>query len=517
MSGDTATITNIIHDLLNDLKSQIEQDSTSFRSVLEMNTSSDSSESSDTSSSDTESSDLVNNIRKKMKHLHKKSSDKKNIKLLKKNIDSDNDLPNDDKSDDENKQGVQLNQKYLKTKGEMTLDDLEPVVRLTIQLDDTVKLVEMGHVLSIVDEKLIVVQSNHGVKPLNEETILFDTNRRVLGNIYEVFGPVQAPFYSIRFNNVKEITENNLNVERDSKIYYAHDSKEFTKFIFNLDELRKMKGSDASWNNDNEPPTECIDYSDDEMESLAKRQLKIKRQNARKEQTGEDSDDSPEEIQVPDHSQTNQRNSKRPNQNFQTNKSPFRKSQSMAGGFMNNTNNNNYNNQQPDFNNNFSRNNQKSFNNNNNQAMPHSRSFQNYPQQKQQIQNQFMPHIQNQFNPNYNNGMMQQQGPMPNYNNQNWNQNFQNQFIPQNHQQNFYNNQQQQQQQFYQNPNFMQMNNFQNQGRFQNGPPMYDMNSNPTNQSNRRNAPNYNGNSNNNMIDKRFIQDKTNGVIKKSF
>ncbi len=139
----------------------------------------------------------------------------------------------------------------------------------------------MGQVISIVDEKLVIIQSiiehGHTCKPLNEETILFDSNRRELGKIFEVFGPVQAPFYSIRFNNVKEITDNCLNVETDSSIFYAHDSTEYTKFIFNLDELRRLKGSDASWNNDNEPPAECIDYSDDEQERSAKQELKQKR------------------------------------------------------------------------------------------------------------------------------------------------------------------------------------------------------------------------------------------------
>lgn len=284
--------------------------------------------------------------------------------------------------------------------GELTLDDLEPVTRQGIQLDHTVKLVKMGEVISIVDEKLVIIQSildENGLscKPLNEETILFDSNRRELGKVFEVFGPVQAPFYSIRFNNVKEITDNCLNVESGASIFYAHDSSEYTKFIFNLDELRRLKGSDASWNNDNEPPAECVDYSDDEQERNAKKELKQKRIGARK--TDQNSDDSDEEIVVPDGSkQGNQRNSKR--SNFQANNN-MRRSQTMNNGFYQQKNQ-----QSVDFNNNNASNYKNRMTNSNS-----FHSFNSYNQSHGQIQNQFMPNVQNQFQNHqqqnrYNNG-----------------------------------------------------------------------------------------------------------------
>jgi H/ACA ribonucleoprotein complex non-core subunit NAF1 len=33
-----------------------------------------------------------------------------------------------------------------------------------------------------------------------------------------------------------------------------------------------MKGSDASWEDNNEPPPKCLDYSDDEEERKARKQ-----------------------------------------------------------------------------------------------------------------------------------------------------------------------------------------------------------------------------------------------------
>ena len=43
----------------------------------------------------------------------------------------------------------------------------------------------------------------------------------------------------------------------------------FTSFVF-IDRLFQQKGSDASWERDEEPPEGCLDYSDDEEERRAK-------------------------------------------------------------------------------------------------------------------------------------------------------------------------------------------------------------------------------------------------------
>jgi len=266
MSNDPTTIAEIVQDLLSQIESQSEvTDERCFKNIIAMDSSSAySSSDSDTTTSDCDDKDdgLVRDIRQKMKRLQKKVKVPRRAVLTKKNPDSDEDLPEDEAEEEK----ANLNQKYLKTKGELTIDDLEPVTRLNIQLDNTVKLVKMGQVISLVDGKLVVIKSLHEgeqqelCKPLNEETILFDSNRRELGKIFEVFGPVQAPFYTIRFNSLNEIKDHSLNVEIGAFIYFAHDMTEYTKFIFNVDELRRIKGSDASWNNDNEPPRDCIEY-----------------------------------------------------------------------------------------------------------------------------------------------------------------------------------------------------------------------------------------------------------------
>jgi rRNA processing protein Gar1 len=146
-------------------------------------------------------------------------------------------------------------------------------------------------------DKLVVIQSltdNETKKhaPLDEETILFDSRRRAISKIFEIFGPVAIPFYSIRFNSLDEIETRELDLQIGSHVFYAPECKEYTKFIFNVDELRQEKGSDASWNHDNEPPVECIEYSDDEAEKLAKKKLKNKNKTTTTAVDASSSDDS---------------------------------------------------------------------------------------------------------------------------------------------------------------------------------------------------------------------------------
>lgn len=206
------------------------------------------------------------------------------IKLIKPIVSS-SDTDDDDDEEAAPKRAINAAPKYVKTRDEVTVDEMPPVESIDITLDGAVKVVEVGRVISKVD-KLIVVQSlptsmaatkedgskpTTSVPPLNEETVLFDSNRKSIGKIFEVFGPVAGPFYSLRFNTLDEIETRALNVSVGASVFYAPDRQDCTKFIFNVDEMRREKGSDASWLNDNEPPVECIDYSDDEAERAAKK------------------------------------------------------------------------------------------------------------------------------------------------------------------------------------------------------------------------------------------------------
>lgn len=153
-----------------------------------------------------------------------------------------------------------------KTKSEVLIKELPEVPDLDINLENDTELVELGQVFSIV-EMLVVVKAFPQTPALDSDSILFLENRSCLGLVFETFGPVQTPFYSVRFNKESDI--NDKGVCRGDKVFYAPDIMEYSHYVF-VTQLKKLKGSDASWKNDEEPPQELIEYSDDEEEEKAK-------------------------------------------------------------------------------------------------------------------------------------------------------------------------------------------------------------------------------------------------------
>ncbi|XP_048763866.2 uncharacterized protein LOC125671923 isoform X2 [Ostrea edulis] len=154
----------------------------------------------------------------------------------------------------------------VRTKGELYPDELPPIDELVITVDPNVELVHTGSITGIVG-CLAIVKANQSIPPLNENTILFLEGRVVLGQIFEVFGPVGSPWYSVRFNSTTDIESKSLCCGQ--KVYCAPKVENLTNYVF-VEHLRQMKGSDASWEDNNEPPSKYVDYSDDEEERRAK-------------------------------------------------------------------------------------------------------------------------------------------------------------------------------------------------------------------------------------------------------
>lgn len=99
-----------------------------------------------------------------------------------------------------------------------------------------------------------------------------DRGQRALGKIFDVFGPVTKPFYAIRFNDSNHIKRFDIKIKEP---VYCAPQTEYTSYVM-VSQLMKMKGSDASWKHNNEPPPQFLDYSDDEAEKLAKKERKTK-------------------------------------------------------------------------------------------------------------------------------------------------------------------------------------------------------------------------------------------------
>ncbi|RMC13842.1 hypothetical protein DUI87_08925 [Hirundo rustica rustica] len=182
-------------------------------------------------------------------------------------------------SDEDEYPNEKDNRSYcVRTKDEVPIDKLPPVEDLSIILPDNVELKIFGTVSSII-EQLVIIESLRGLPPVNEESIIFKEDRQAAGKIFEIFGPVSHPFYVMRFNSSEHIKEKGINVQ--DSMYFAPSVEDFTQYIF-AEKLKQEKGSDASWKNDQEPPPDVLDFSDDEKEREAKQKKKKPQSQGRK-------------------------------------------------------------------------------------------------------------------------------------------------------------------------------------------------------------------------------------------
>ncbi|XP_062991186.1 H/ACA ribonucleoprotein complex non-core subunit NAF1 [Elgaria multicarinata webbii] len=179
-------------------------------------------------------------------------------------------------SEDDDQQHKNENYCSIRKKGGMSEQDPLPVEDLIIILPESVELMSFGKVSSII-EHLVIIESQKGLPPVNEETVLFKEDRHSVGKIFEVFGPVSHPFYVIQFNSPEHIESKGIKMH--DPVYFAPSVESFTQYIF-PEKLKQDRGSDASWKNDEEPPPEALEFSDDEKERAAKQQKKS--QNVRR-------------------------------------------------------------------------------------------------------------------------------------------------------------------------------------------------------------------------------------------
>lgn len=87
------------------------------------------------------------------------------------------------------------------------------------------------------------------------------------GQVFEAFGPITYPMYTIRFPSSTDIDLETVRLDRT--VYYLPKRSSFLK----TKALRAMKGSDASNVYDEEVDEDQADFSDDEAERQHKRVL----------------------------------------------------------------------------------------------------------------------------------------------------------------------------------------------------------------------------------------------------
>ncbi|KAJ1856229.1 hypothetical protein GGF49_000409 [Coemansia sp. RSA 1853] len=187
------------------------------------------------------------------------------------NADSDDDMDGGQRSllqimEDGDDDDAQPSSAVVKSRNEI----LEPEIPAlpTTQLPDTVQLCPLGTVHSAVDRSVIIQANISGeVHVLDSESLVVFEDRSVLGMIFDVFGPVARPMYTVRFNKSEDIDSSRCTIGRP--VFYALGWAR----MLSTDRLR-IKGTDASNEYDEEVGDEAMDFSDDEAEVAFKRQKK---------------------------------------------------------------------------------------------------------------------------------------------------------------------------------------------------------------------------------------------------
>ncbi|XP_026677011.1 H/ACA ribonucleoprotein complex non-core subunit NAF1 [Diaphorina citri] len=181
--------------------------------------------------------------------------------------------------------------KSTRNKGELDLGDLPPIEDLQISVPED-QCLPVGKILNIVDT-LVLIKTLKNTPTLDLDSVLFlDKGQRSLGKIFDVIGPVSGPVYCVRFNSHQHIVDSNIKIDQD---VYCAPQTEHTSYV-PLPDLIKVKGSDASWERDQEPPPEVVEFSDDEEERRVKRnQLRTRNNRNTSSTDGTDPPDVPPE------------------------------------------------------------------------------------------------------------------------------------------------------------------------------------------------------------------------------
>ncbi|XP_017067885.1 H/ACA ribonucleoprotein complex non-core subunit NAF1 [Drosophila eugracilis] len=240
--------------------------STAYRPVVTVSSGGESSESSSSSDSDSDSEgEYLAVLRKKIdKRINTVECDE-----------DDEDLDEDGATGDRSRR-----RQPPKVRGEMLLDELPPIHQLEITVPED-ECVELGKVQSIVDQ-LVLVSVLPNSMLFDLDTVLFlDKGRKVLGQVFDVLGQVSDPLYCVRFNSNQQILDRGIQI---GDVVYCAPKTEHTQFVI-LSKLMQVRGSDASWEHDVEPPPRYIDYSDDDEEREAKQEQRKRRQRDRTNST----------------------------------------------------------------------------------------------------------------------------------------------------------------------------------------------------------------------------------------
>ncbi|KAJ7654829.1 Gar1/Naf1 RNA binding region-domain-containing protein [Mycena rosella] len=162
---------------------------------------------------------------------------------------------------------------YFQTKNELVETDI--VVPDIEQVGSEEILERVGDVMSIIDRTVIIkgAPSELASRALDCDTLLVFEDRKVLGYIYETFGPTTQPLYQVKFSASYPVDHDKVQLSRP--VFHVPQR---SNFVF-VNQIKRFKGSDASNMHDEEPADDELEFSDDEAEAAYKSSLKRKRES----------------------------------------------------------------------------------------------------------------------------------------------------------------------------------------------------------------------------------------------
>ncbi|KAG9079063.1 hypothetical protein FRC06_007970, partial [Ceratobasidium sp. 370] len=142
-------------------------------------------------------------------------------------------------SDAEDEDGVPPPAQYSGTKNEILVPDVEVPEITEVPADDVLE--PIGEIVTIIDSVVVVKANTTGVyRALDTDSLLVFEDRKVLGKVFETFGAVKQPLYSVRFASAALIDKNTIWIGRPVLHVPARSNFVFTEAI------ARLKGSDAS-------------------------------------------------------------------------------------------------------------------------------------------------------------------------------------------------------------------------------------------------------------------------------
>ncbi|CAK7229473.1 hypothetical protein SBRCBS47491_007259 [Sporothrix bragantina] len=145
-----------------------------------------------------------------------------------------------------------------------------PKPEIEIGADDEIVL--LGPILHIVENSAVIQGNTDGAyRVLDHGSVLCKADRTVVGVVADVIGNVRSPMYVLRFAQSSDLLKDGLAQGQD--LFYP---TKHAQFVF-TEELRNIKGSDASNLHDEEVGADEAEFSDDEKEAAYKRELKARR------------------------------------------------------------------------------------------------------------------------------------------------------------------------------------------------------------------------------------------------